>query len=253
VLAQLQQLHRSGVRISPQDLKAAGHAKLLWACYRRFGSFVNARRAARIEEPPRQVRARIPSIAAETALAQVAALAEERAGVMPTRASYPHELYRALIHHFGSLAAVSARLGILMPGSRWTRTRIVEELRRRHRRGESMSATAIRKHPDLSNAIQRHLGTHRAALDAAGLEQVHPRREPRKWTPDRLHAALETHVARGRAVTTAELRRRGLLSAAYVYFGSIGRLRARIEAYQQGRAPRIVPTRAKRSLKRTDR
>lgn len=109
-IAELQQLHRAGVRISTQDLYERKDVGGLFAGLARLGGIVRARALAGIPDPPR-------------------------------RANFT-ERYS------------------------WDTARVVRELRRLHRGGESIAASRVSS--DLKRAAVTHFGSYRDAIEAAG-------------------------------------------------------------------------------------
>lgn len=176
IVSALRDLDSAGVRIATHELKACGHAVLVYACYRQFGSFPAARRAARVRAPQPFEPSPIIFSTAEV-LAQVRALGIAQRGVMPRRDEMHPELVRAIHHHFGAIEDVRQRLGLAAAGARWSRERVLAELRSWRAAGHSLRVGSLfAERADLGNAIYRHVGSYRQAIDAIGRKTPRRRR-----------------------------------------------------------------------------
>src|SRR4028119_1559821 len=79
---------------------------------------------------------------------------------------------------------------------RWTRTHIIDEIRRLHRDGAALNYSSAEKHyPNLVHAAARHFGTWRRAVEEAGVDYDTVRKYQR-WGPDRIVKRIrELHAA----------------------------------------------------------
>lgn len=74
---------------------------------------------------------------------------------------------------------------------RWTASTILAELKRRHRRGQTLAHRALREeNRPLANAAAYHFGTYAGALAAAGIDPNSVRKRP-LWTKDRIIKAIK--------------------------------------------------------------
>ncbi len=144
-------------------------------------------------------------------------------------------LYRAAQRYCGNWQQAVLEAGLSpRPFRRWSKERVVKELRAWYREPQ-------REHDDwdhgLFSAATRYCGSWKQALQAAGLE---PKRY-RTWTRQRVIAAIQDRHVRGLPITRIERRNRSLATAARYYFGG---WRDALEAaglgehYQPVRSPR---------------
>jgi hypothetical protein len=133
-----------------------------------------------------------------------------------------HQLAHA-INHFGGLRRARRLAGLPRPSPRRaadspTAAGVLDEIRRRHGAGEPLAWSRIPL--ALQQAGQRHYGTWREAIGAAGLdyEQI---KLTRSYTEAQL-LALVCRLAREQpAMTLAELRRHRISSTLRDRFGSL--------------------------------
>src|SRR5690606_12512670 len=96
-----------------------------------------------------------------------------------------YSLYRAACFQFGSWhQAVTAAGFDSQPRLRWSRERVIQEIRAWYRAGIP-TKSAWRDNPQLIAAARRYFGTWRSALRAAEVEP------PRKWSSDRVIEAIQ--------------------------------------------------------------
>lgn len=100
-------------------------------------------------------------------------------------------LHSAAVAYFGGWQNAKVAAGLeATPYIRWSRQSVLEAIRRRHRKG--MSMTLVRREaPQLQSAAARHFGSWTEALAAAGLPPTR-----RIWTRESLIAAIQSHYAR---------------------------------------------------------
>ena len=132
----------------------------------------------------------------------------------------------AAIKRFGTLPAALAALGI----RGWPRRlrsplpepgAVLAAIRRRHERGDSLRQRAVeRAEPGIVTGAQKHFGTWRAAMKAAGLESLVGRPT---WTKAQIVAGLRARHARGAALNMSIVEREepSLAIAAVNHFGNM--------------------------------
>jgi hypothetical protein len=99
--------------------------------------------------------------------------------------------------------------------SRWTRERILEEIRKRHAAGLPLRGVWRIDYP-LNSAACRYFGGWRKALLAAGL----PAKPFREWTPERVVEAIRVRFQQGRMLENVRREDSGLEYAGKRCFGS---------------------------------
>jgi hypothetical protein len=131
-----------------------------------------------------------------------------RHGRLPAR-KLPSTLYARILRAFGSLAAAREALSIEAPrrGRKWTRQRVVEELRKL--RGEVITWRVLdEEHPRLAGAVRSHFGSLVAARRAAavrGPDSRKGRSEP-KWDADLVIAEIKRRHRAGESLATRDVR-----------------------------------------------
>jgi hypothetical protein len=146
-------------------------------------------------------------------------------------------LWYAAEKFFGSWLEACRKAGIdpallYTPHRHWTRQLVLDELREAHRLGKDLSAYRLNLNdPPLSGAMNRLFGSHRKALEAAGIDpQEVLRHGPRQSAEDVLNELRQVAQAAGATVLTfATVNRadRNLPRRAHYRFGS---LKAAVEA-----------------------
>ncbi len=137
-------------------------------------------------------------------------------------ASHPRILDAAK-RTFGSYPNARKAAGVgAKPLTRWTKEKIVRELRKVQRSGESLAASRMQKaHPALFDAATHHFERYGNALAAAGFayEQV---RLKRAWTNEQILEELRRLDRKDVDMRSLALRKvdHGLHMAAYKHFGS---------------------------------
>ncbi|MAE40169.1 MAG: hypothetical protein CML07_04490 [Psychrobacter sp.] len=124
------------------------------------------------------------------------------------------KLYDAGKRRFGSWQRALEACGIEAKSRRrWTKARIVDELRTAYRSAGSDLRTRDRA---LANAVWKYFGGLEKARHAAGIE-----RPPLKWSRRRVVEAIQDRHVRGRSIKHADWKNdRSLACAATRYFGS---------------------------------
>ena len=104
-----------------------------------------------------------------------------------------------------------------MPRIKWTRDRILLEIRRLHARGEDLAVRHLRSVGlgGMVTTAYRLFGTWRQALAEAGVETQAPR--PRRWSLERIQSDIRQLAAEGRDLSYAAMRASvpRLVTAAY--------------------------------------
>lgn len=104
-------------------------------------------------------------------------------------------LYQAGVKYFGTWDDAMLAAGLQPTYRRWTKQRIVDELRNRHERGLSMRNISI-EDGALYQAAARLFGSWPKALDSAGLP-FKRRTHSRTWTHERVLQGIRDRVQRG--------------------------------------------------------
>ena len=125
------------------------------------------------------------------------------------------QLVRAASYHFGNWSKALLAAGVVktIPG-RWSQRIVIEGIRARHQRGESLAKT-WREDKHLFSAGLRYFGSWGDAMRAAGFEPIHRER----WSKDRVIERLQAFAARN---DIGKLRQidNNLSAAAFRFFGS---------------------------------
>lgn len=127
------------------------------------------------------------------------------------------KLYGAAERRFGTWQQALVAAGVkerYVPLRVWTREKIIEAIRTRHRNG--LTLIGVERHDTpLYSAAQRHFGGWRKAVTVAGIE--YPRRT---WTSQSVIEAIQSRDRSGLPLRNVGKYDSGLATAAYKYFGS---------------------------------
>ncbi len=178
---------------------------LYYAGWRHFGSWQEALVAAGFERTQRKW-------SPERVLA---ALRDwQRQGVpMHKIAVVDRRLCSAAYHYFRDWQTVLHAAGIAPTGSRrWTKQRVIEELRAWQAQGRPVKSL-WREFPPLCEAMRKCFGSQGAALAAAGIQ------EGRRWSHQRVIGELRRLGRRKRQLSCSHVEK-SLVSAAHRLFGS---------------------------------
>lgn len=181
VVAAISAEARSGRPMNYTAIKVR-NVGLAMAAVLRFGSWDSALRAARID--PVDVRMR----RAWTRTQVLEGAREFYAGMSKSRAKkLDPRLRKAAEYYFGGWHQATLAAGLnLPPPVRWSRDRVLEEIRSRHRKRLSLRRTVIEgEMSGLLAAANRIFGNWPAAVHAAGLSELLSRSSQR-WTRDEL-------------------------------------------------------------------
>lgn len=106
--------------------------------------------------------------------------------------------------------------------NKWDAGKVVEEIRARKERGESILLKDVRReNPNLVDAAYYHVGKWSEALKRAGVDE-RDIRAARRWTDQDVLAALQSRIANGQSLTARAVMAEdsGLHRAALRRFGS---------------------------------
>jgi hypothetical protein len=208
--------HRHHLELSwkrvPGNLRAAA------ATY--FGSYRRAIEAIGLDYE--SIQRRRPSWSRRAIISELRKLHEK--GVLETMRDFSAgapALYSALRSHFGGLAAAMKAAGIPMREQRWSKEKVIEELRRRMENDEEIASGAV--DAGLKSTAQRYFGGYREALEAAGLDYTKIRKTE-KWDRQRILETLRELGAAKQKLKAARIKARshGLYEAMIREFGTIG-------------------------------
>lgn len=216
---------------SPQRLVRAGQ--------RYFGSWRAAVEAAGLSYD--EVRLVREAYTADEVLAELQRLSTERPSMVWSELT-DEKFYPAVARLFGSLDEALQRAGLdgwplRLREPMLTRSAVLEELRARRRAGKPAHFLAVQEQDrHLWYSAITHFGTWDAAIAAAGLAQVRPRR---RWSRDALIAALRDRARRRLSNRPGDVGREdpGLYITARNHFGSFQQA-LRAAGLDPGRAPR---------------
>jgi len=220
VVRKLKELAAEGEDLSPLALRRK-YGTLVNRAWRLCGSYKNAIEAAGLDYLEVTRRAKWDR---RSVLRKLRELARQGAdlGHKALLKSHPRILDAAK-RVFGSYINARKAAGVgPRPLRRWDDRKIIRELRKLQRAGESLAASRMaRAHPALHDAASHHFGGYGRALEAIGLnyEQV---RLTRRWTNDSIIAELKALDAKDVDMRSLPLRKldQGLHMAAYKHFGS---------------------------------
>lgn len=163
----------------------------------------------------------------ESLLLQLRSLADQlggRVSVKDFRRTRSNALYAALLRRFGSITRARQQAGIVAAAGpyKWTRERIVAELRWAHRNGIRLSGPSLKRagREDLLGAAEHHFGGLPAARAQAGIAPPpFVRGEVEEWTATRVVLVIRERQRRGESLASSKVPAR-LRAAARVYCGS---------------------------------
>jgi hypothetical protein len=163
-------------------------------------------------------------ITAQAALAELRRL-HRRARAIPVT-ELPGNLYDAILQHFGSIRTAREAIGVVAPSRarKWSRERVLAELRRLHHRGMQLTTTNLRRERGLLGAIKNHVGTIREARALAGIPEPEWRSSAPTNTWDDLEVVrvIEQRVRTGQSVASSQVPS-SLYTAARKHWGSWAR------------------------------
>ena len=184
VLELLRAKHASGADVSWEAMLQVD-PPLVRAAGKHFGSYRRALGIAGLGPPlnadsvPRTSRPREgPGFTADAVLA---ALREKHSAGADLRYRAMYAAHSALVRaakfYFESYLKALQQAGVAptTPGRRrvyrWTRDRLIAELRLLHKTGQELSPSAMQKsHSGLESSVRHHFGTYRKGLEAAGID-----------------------------------------------------------------------------------
>lgn len=201
---------------------------LMQAAVARWGTWGRALQAAGVDSGAARVRRLWTNAAIIVAIRKLGRVV----GYREIRA-LDSGLHDAAMRHFGSWRAAVEAVGLDYPGRyrarKWPRERILEEIRKRFRKGLSIRSTEIQKEfRGLGAAGEREFGTWPRAVLAAGIS--YPKRGGGwKWPRERILREIRDRASRRSEVTDRAMKRAagGLWWAGRREFGS---WRAAVEA-----------------------
>ena len=209
ILRAIKRLHRSGTPLNYSAVRRADGRLLAQAC-RTFRSWNAALKAAGFN--PDEIR-RCPRWSKKEICEQLRDLRQKQKFSDLRNLSQEHtKLYGACCRHFGGGLAALQAAGIDYDQMlsehphRWTKPRIVAEIRRRDEAGHTLCLAAIlRKEPRLRRfcyASLHHFGRWSEALKAAGIRMEAVRHRERKWPRDRVLREIRQRRAKGKLLNT---------------------------------------------------
>jgi hypothetical protein len=217
ILRAIKRLSRSGAPLNYAAVRRKDGRLLAHACAS-FGSWDAALKAAGLDCD--KIR-RCPCWSKKKICEQLRDLYAKRLfpDIRTLSQKYP-ALYWACCRHFGGgLAAIKAA-GISYEQllgehpRRWTKTRIVAEIQRRDKKGESLCLAAIfREEPKLKRfcyAVLHQFGTWSKAVKAAGLQPGAVRIRHRKWPCERVIQEIRCRHVEGKLLNTDRMLREDL-------------------------------------------
>lgn len=214
VIHEIRALHSVGELTTSSVLATSGHRDLVDAAIRYAGGWLKALRLAGVENIPGRKRWTRERVIAEIK-------ERRRRGESLAATNLPHGLNIAAQRLFGSWrnARREAVPGFVEPYARWTRDAVVERLRARRARGDSLACQDVRASEDapLVNAAFRLFGSWDAALHEAIDDHV----SRRSWDRDAVVAELRRRHSARRSVNAATVQRDdpALVNAAREHFG----------------------------------
>jgi hypothetical protein len=216
LLALLRELPRKRPDMSREDLFALSYQSAL---VRHFGSIDNALRRAGLDDWPPRVREQTLSPDTVIKMLRTRRREGESTTVMDVKTD-SHLLWFSAMVHFGdwdgALAAAKLERDSVQR-SYWTREMILDELRARHERGESLrTTTVLREAPALYHAAKKHFGGYVTAareIDGAPWATI-------DWSRDRVIVELQGHARAGGQLTQLGVGS-ALANACERYFGGM--------------------------------
>jgi hypothetical protein len=227
ILVELRQLHQAGEDLHCEAVKKK-HVNLFAAAYRRFRSLHDALQAAGIPSTPNIHSHWNANLVVERIRA---AFADGRPHHRDEMKAAHRGLWAAAEKHFGSWLAACHQAGINpallhTPRRHWTRQLVLDQLREDHRLGKDLSGFRLNKDdPALSGAMIRLFGSHRKALEAAGIDPNKiGHHGPPQTAEDVLNSLRQAAQAAGAGVLSFAVVRRAdpnLPRRAHYRFGSL--------------------------------
>lgn len=205
----IQRLQRSGKRLSYSKIRVTDGPLLLKA-RKLFGTWRKAVTAAGIDYERVSLihRWSKPEITKELKSLYVK---RDFPDISTLRRKHP-KLYDACCRHYGSGLAALTAAGIdyeeLLNEHpyRWTRSQIIQEMKRRHQEGKTLCrADMLRKEPRMKRfcyATMHHFGNWTKALKAAGLDPGNIRNRDGLWPKERVLAGIRQRFKQGKFLNT---------------------------------------------------
>lgn len=252
VIAELQALHRSGVKLAPTTVSNT-NSPLFVSARHRFGSYRAALEAGGIDyESIRARRARYPN--REAIIKELQKLCREK---LPLKDRSLRKLRpgltSAIVRHFGTAREACQAAGIDYEAAgggewrRWDASRVIHELQRRQQSGKGLWRGAVaRDTSHLMPMATRYFGGYAQALRAAGipLSAMTPPRSHREppLTRAQIVERLQALHARGESMHCRALRK----SDRHLYNSILARFNLRQALHAAG----IVWTRKSRESRK---
>jgi hypothetical protein len=213
----LWRLHRAGVVMAPETIRAAGFGTAAEAAIRLCGDLPSALRAVRL--PPSLA----PSMTEDEAIAELQWLSHD--GYLPSAADIPGHLRAALRIHFGSITSAAYQLGLRPRRTGkwlWDAGALREELHRLDAHGVPLTEEQLaRRWPELLQVVLRDFGSVREACRQAGIAGA-PRTFDRRTALAELRR-LSRGGLRVRATALGRLGHDRLLRACERFYGGVER------------------------------
>jgi len=209
VIPAIRRLHANGDSLAYSQVSRG----LVAAAEARFGSWRKAIETAGIDYDALGLK--VKRYSDKEMLDWLRLLAEERSEMTLVELSKERR-YRSTVDRFGNLERALARAKItdwpVRQKQRWTKDRILADMRALAREGKAMSVR-----PSLYDAAKRYFGSLQAAAEIAGVEV----RAPRKRTRKEVLASLRAIAKEYGTVTNALADNAGVRSAVEAEFGSL--------------------------------
>lgn len=246
ILLEIRRLHARGEPLTARHMRSIGLGGMVTTAYKLFGGWREAIAQAGATAPEGRAR----NWTVERIVAEVRGMAAQGrdlsySGALEANPRVVAAAYRN--PELGNWGRALEAAGLAPEAHRrrgaWTRQAIIEQIRGLAAQGRPLSFGAARAaRPDLVAAAcsERHFGSWERAVAAAGLDYDGIRRR-RRWTPERIVAAIKHLHASGGPLTTTALRRGGWagLVAAARRPGMFGSWRDAVECagidYEQAR------------------
>jgi len=217
VVRTIKRLYQSGTPLHYAAVRRS-HSRLLGQACRRFHSWNAALKSAGLD--PEEIR-RCPRWTKKEICEQLRDLRKKQkfTDLRNLSIEYP-KLYGACCRHFGGGLAALQAAGIdydkmlAEHPRRWTKPRIIAEIRRREEAGHTLClASILRKEPRLRRfcyASLHHFGQWSQALKAAGIRIDDVRHRERKWPRERVLQEIRKRRAKGKLLNTDRMLREDL-------------------------------------------
>ena len=217
ILRTIKRLCRSGTPLNYSAVRRS-HGRLLARACRQFGSWDAALQAAGLDHE--KIR-RCPCWSKKEICEQLRDLHKKRLfpDIRTLSEKYP-KLFWACCRHFGGGLAALQAAGIdyeQLLGEhprRWTKARIIAEIQRRDKEGQTLCLAAIlREEPRLKRfcyAVLHQFGKWSQALRAAGLHPDAVRNRQRKWPRERVIQEIRRRHVEGKLLNTDRMLREDL-------------------------------------------